>query len=98
MAVSYLALRHVGKFRRGFIYTSEQLGVLGRMAVKSGHLIPAPEPSKKPVRKKPAQSQRRKRGWADGEVAVQAGSGEELRDDSGSQGGQVVHGGDQPEG
>jgi hypothetical protein len=88
MAVSWIAVKHVGNFRRGHIYTAQQLGVLGRMAVKAGLLVPAPEEPKpkakpKPVRKKLNQNQRRKRGWADGEVAVQAGGGQELRDDSG---------------
>jgi hypothetical protein len=85
---------HVGKFRRGQIYTSAQLGVLGRMAVHSGHLVPyvdqLPSGRKRPARKKG-------KGWADGEVGVQAGSGEGVRDDSGAQGSQGVHGGDQPQ-
>lgn len=65
---SWIAVSHVGAFRKGHIYTSEQLGVLGRMAAYSGHLIPYVEqmPSARP-RKKPTQTQRRKRGWADGE-------------------------------
>lgn len=99
---NWIAVKHVGKFRRGHIYTTEQLGVLGRMAVKAGVLIPAPEtpkPKPKQVRRKPNQSQRRKKGWADGEPSpVQAGGSEGVRDDSGPQGSQVVHGGDQPEG
>lgn len=68
---AWMAVNHVGKFRKGEIYTSEQLGVLGRMAVYSGHLIPHVEqmPSARP-RKKPSQSVRRKKGWADGEPSA----------------------------
>lgn len=75
---SWIAVSHVGKFRKGHIYTSDQLGVLGRMAAHTGHLIPYVEelPSSRP-RKKPTQTQRRKRGWADGEPgAVESGTGQ----------------------
>lgn len=40
----WIAINHVGAFRRGHIYTRSQLGVLGRMAALSGHLIPYAEP------------------------------------------------------
>lgn len=88
---NWIAINHVGKFRKGHVYTSAQLGVLGRMAVYSGHLIPhvetLPSGRKKAASaapKKLSQNQRRKRGWADGEAVVQAGGSEELRDDPGA--------------
>lgn len=76
---AWMAVNHVGKFRKGEIYTSEQLGVLGRMAVYSGHLIPHVEelPSARP-RKKAGQSVRRKRGWADGEPGGTESGGSEA--------------------
>jgi hypothetical protein len=70
--MKWIAVNNVGKFRQGRIYDSSQLGVIGRMAAYSGHLVPHVDPlpsaRKRPVaRKKPTQSERRKRGWADGE-------------------------------
>lgn len=90
---NWIAVNHVGTFRKGVVYSSEQLGVLGRMAVYSGHLIPYVEelPSGRP--RKTAARKKRK-GWADGEVAVQAGSGEDVRDDSGEEGSPFLHSGD----
>ena len=79
----WIAITHVGKFRRGRIYTSTQLGVLGRMAAYSGHLIPYVEPLPS-GRKKLTAAQRRKKGWADGEAPVQAGGSQDVRDESGS--------------
>lgn len=60
---TYVAVNHVGKFRRGQLYTTEQLGVLGRMAVASGHLKPYVEAD----RPKKAAPQRRKKGLTNGE-------------------------------
>lgn len=89
------AERNVGAFRLGHLYRSSQLGVLGRMAVKAGHLQyvgPAPDiikPSipakkavaKKAVRRKPKVSTK---GWADGEVEVRmepGGTGQDRHSD-----------------
>jgi len=80
--MKWLAVNNVGKFRRGVIYDSSQLGVIGRMAAYSGHLVPHVDPlpsaRKRPVaRKKLTQSERIKRGWADGEPgAAESGTGE----------------------
>lgn len=73
----WMAVNHVGKFRKGHIYDTSQLGVLGRMAAYSGHLIPHVEqlPS---GRRKPTQSQRRKKGWADGEQGPVESTGGEV--------------------
>lgn len=83
---TWIAVSHVGKFRKGHIYTTEQLGVLGRMAAHSGHLIPHVEvmPSARP-RKKPTQTQRKKRGWADGEPGgTESGAGPDAVDGPGT--------------
>lgn len=81
--MDWIATKHVGKFRRGVVYRKGELGVLGRMAVKAGILVPYVE-AKPP--KKLSQSQRRKKGWADGEAGVQAGGSPDVRDDSGEEG------------
>lgn len=80
---NWIAVNHVGKFSRGHIYTAAQLGVTGRMAVKAGLLVPYVDPLPS-GRKKMTAAQRRKKGASGGESAVQAGSGPDLRDDSGA--------------
>lgn len=84
---NWLAVRTVGVFRRGHMYTTEQLGVLGRMAVKCGHIIRADDIPERVVTgenkaTRPRSVRRAKvKEVADGEQGVvQAGSGERLRD------------------
>lgn len=81
--MNWIAVNHVGKFARGHIYTSAQLGVTGRMAVKAGLIVPYVDPLPS-GRKKLTAAQRRKKEVTDGETGVQAGSGPDLRDYSGA--------------
>ena len=75
MTELWYATRDVGQFRNGHAYTREQLGVLGRMARKAGLLV------REPMTVMPAKRGRRK---INGSSAVQAGSGSEVRNDSGA--------------
>lgn len=70
----WYATAHAGKFRRGQVYVRAQLGVLGRMAVKAGILIPYEQAA--PVT--------RKRGVRRGKAGVQTGSGPDVLDDTGA--------------
>lgn len=81
--MNWIAVNHVGKFARGHIYTSAQLGVTGRMAVKAGLLVPYVDPLPS-GRKKLTGTQRRKKVTTDGKASVQAGSGPDVRDDPGA--------------
>lgn len=88
---NWLAVRTVGSFRRGVMYTSAQLGVLGRMAVKAGHIIRAddiPErvvtAPQKAVRPRNARRARADKEAGGGQAGVQAGGGSEVRDDAGA--------------
>lgn len=73
---NWIAASHVGKFIRGQIYTSAQLGVTGRMAVKAGLLVPYVDPLPS-GRKKLTAAQRKRKGWADGQSGgPEAGGGE----------------------
>lgn len=74
MAQVWYATAHAGKFRRGQVYVREQLGVLGRMAVKAGILIPYEQ----------AVPVTRKKGARRGKAGVEAGGGQDVRDDSGA--------------
>lgn len=80
---NWFCVRTTGTFRRGNTYTSKQLGVLGRMAVKGGFLIRADDvPDRQVV--KTRQRAGRKRGDVDGQAGVQAGGSAEVRDNSGA--------------
>ena len=89
---NWLAIRTVGAFRRGHEYTSAQLGVVGRMAVKCGHIIPAENiPARivtapqRATRPRNARRGTQTKGAQDGQQGdVQAGSGESVRDGDGS--------------
>lgn len=61
---NWLAVRTVGAFRRGRMYTDKQLGVLGRMAVKCGHIVRADD-APAPVKTPRPRGARRRKGWAD---------------------------------
>jgi hypothetical protein len=74
MTQVWMAVQHAGKFRRGQVYVRAQLGVLGRMAVKAGILIPYEQ----------AVPVTRKKGARRGKAGAEAGGGPELRDDSGA--------------
>lgn len=89
---NWLAVRTVGTFRRGMMYTSQQLGVLGRMAVTCGHIIRADDiPTRvvtapqKATRPRNARRGTPTKAVTDGEQGqLQAGSGEGVRDGGGS--------------
>jgi hypothetical protein len=66
--LQWMAVRTAGKFRRGRIYNSAELGVLGRMAVKAGFLQPYTPPTPRTA-KPPA-----KKGGRRGKVPVQPGA------------------------
>lgn len=61
MTKVWYATAHSGKFRRGQVYVREQLGVLGRMAVQAGILVPyeqaVPVTRKKGVRRGKARTE-----------------------------------------
>jgi hypothetical protein len=74
MTQVWYATVNAGKFRRGQVYVREQLGVLGRMAVQSGVLIPYEQ----------AVPVTRKKGARRGKAGTEAGGGQGLRDTSGA--------------
>lgn len=86
MTVTWYATRTSGKFQEGRFYTKDELGVLGRMAIYVGILVPMAQP--KPRARKAASPAvarpRKRRGEMGGEASVQAGGSPDLRDDSGS--------------
>lgn len=79
---NWIAVSHVGKFSRGHVYTSAQLGVTGRMAARAGFLIPYTDPL--PSGRKKATGVQRRKKVSNGQAPVQAGGGPDLRDDSGA--------------
>lgn len=44
----WFAVRTTGHFRQGHSYTRDQLGILGRMAVQRGFLVPVEQPAEAP--------------------------------------------------
>lgn len=90
--IVWYAAQTAGQFRQGQTYTKDQLGVLGRMAVKAGVLIPYEEASRRvrkasggAVRPRSVIRARRGKGSGDGETTVQAGGSQVVRDDPGPQ-------------
>lgn len=88
---NWLAVRTVGTFRRGHMYTSDQLGVLGRMAVKCGHIIRADDIPERVITgqnkaTRPRGVRRAKAKESDGgqSAGVQTGGGSGVRDDPGA--------------
>lgn len=86
---NWLAVRTVGTFRRGRMYTSDQLGVLGRMAVKCGHIVRADDIPERVVTGankaiRPRGARRKKVEEANGEAGVQARGSAGVRHDSGA--------------
>lgn len=88
---NWLAVRTVGSFRRGRMYTSEQLGVVGRMAVKSGHIVRADDVPERVVtgqnqatRPRGARRGRVKEAGSGVEAGVQTRSGSGVLDDPGA--------------
>lgn len=87
---NWLAVRTVGTFRRGRMYTSAQLGVLGRMAVKAGHIVRADDIPERVItgenKATRPRGARRKKVEEDngGQAGIQAGGGTEVRDTSGA--------------
>jgi hypothetical protein len=105
----WYAVRTAGKFRQGQTYTQAQLGVLGRMAAKVGHLIPVEPQTKRVVSKAVDGTQRatrprsvlrarRTKGAGDGEAGVSARSSAKLRKVPGAEVGTGDDGSGQPGG
>ena len=85
----WYATKTNGRFQAGRTYSKDQLGVLGRMAIQAGYLIPADPPPGTRVKvgdrvTRPRQA-RRSKGKSGGEASVQAGGGPDVLDDSGTQ-------------
>lgn len=76
--LTWYAVRTAGKFRQGQYYRNDQLGVLGRMAMKVGILVVAEPPKPRQAALQPAKKavKPRKRAVAtpveapDGEASV----------------------------
>lgn len=65
---TWLAVRTTGQFRAGHMYTKEQLGVLGRMAIHGGFLVEVTQAPQSPAEpRKRAGRGRTKEAAADGE-------------------------------
>lgn len=101
--VTWYATKTAGMFRRGQHYRRDQLGVLGRMAIKAGVLIPVEEATRRvkkasggAVRPRSAVRARRGKGATDGEATVSSRGGQDVRDEGGPQVGQADDGGSQP--
>jgi len=105
----WYATKTAGKFRRGHNYTKEQLGVLGRMAVKAGVLVPIASETRRAIvptvdgtqrAVRPRSRARRglTKGVEDGEAGVQAGGGAQLRPVEGTEVGSGDDSGSQPGG
>jgi len=103
------AVKTAGKFRRGQNYTKDQLGVLGRMAVKAGVLVPitqetrrvvttAADGTQRAVRPRSRARRGQTKGADGGEAGVQAGGGTQLRPVEGTEVGSGDDGGSQPGG
>lgn len=85
--IVYYATQTSGMFRKGHSYAKEQLGVIGRMALRAGHLIPVEEATKRvrtgaqsAVRPRSARRGTQTKGGGDGVAgAVESGGSPEVR-------------------